>query len=315
MSQQLFIQVDGKSHGPYTPKQVREFAEQGDLLPTDLISFDQQKWGLASGLKGLAFPENPSAMAEGAKTAGRLGKAFLSRIQGAAEKVGSKVSEINADRVAAKEQKSIKLAEKLSDFGRFLNDEQDPKIIEHTVPRILQFLTSGEELLYVAIQKKPVANIAPDCIALTSKRIVLFAVKLLGQLSFSDFLWRDVEDATMQEGLLGATFSVKVANGKRITVDYIPKTQARALYRYAQEMEEHALEERRNRMMEERRAAAGGVVVQNAFVPPEANRTTTPTQPVDDPVESLRKLKTMLDADLITADEYTAKKAEILKRM
>ncbi len=34
-----------------------------------------------------------------------------------------------------------------------------------------------------------------------------------------------------------------------------------------------------------------------------------------DPVLKLRQLKEMLDEDLITQDEYTAKKAEILSRM
>jgi len=111
---------------------------------------------------------------------------------------------------------------------------------------------------------------------------------------------------------LGATFSATVTNGQLISIDYLPKAQARMLYRYAQEQEEQAFEDRRTRSMEESRAAAGGVVVQNAYVPPTAAVTSSPAE---DPLAALQKLKTMLDAGLISPEEFAAKKAEILSRM
>ena len=241
---------------------------------------------------------------------------MLSTLKGAAGVVSSSVSntvvKIQAERQLAKSQPPALPAPGPSLIQRFINEDQDPKILESTVPRIQQFLTSNEELLYIAIQKKPVANIAPDCIAMTSRRIIFFTIKLLGQLSFNDHLWRNVANATIKEGLLGATFSATVTNGQFISIDYLPKAQARMLYRYAQEMEENAIEERRNRSMEESRAAAGGVVVQNAFVPPTA---AAPASPADDPLASLQKLKSMLDAGLISPEEFAAKKSEILSRM
>jgi hypothetical protein len=85
-----------------------------------------------------------------------------------------------------------------------------------------------------------------------------------------------VANATVKEGILGSTFSAPVTNGQYMSVDYLPKAQARMLYRYAQEMEEQAFEERRTRKMEEAKAAAGGVVVQNAFVPPEHSKSPQP---------------------------------------
>ena len=77
------------------------------------------------------------------------------------------------------------------------------------------------------------------------------------------------------------------------------------LYRFAQEMEEKAAEERRGRMLEERRAAAGGVVVQNAMLPPDSVKSSAPTE---DPLATLQKLKSMLDAGLISSDEFGHKK-------
>jgi hypothetical protein len=62
--------------------------------------------------------------------------------------------------------------------------------------------------------------------------------------------------------------------------------------------------------LEASRAAAGGVVVQSAVGGPAA-----PTTQTDDPVATLQKLKTMLDAELITAEEYEKKKLEIVAQM
>ena len=39
------------------------------------------------------------------------------------------------------------------------------------------------------------------------------------------------------------------------------------------------------------------------------------TSTKEDPLQKLRQFKEMLDADLITNDEYEAKKAEVLSRM
>ena len=70
---------------------------------------------------------------------------------------------------------------------------------------------------------------------------------------------------------------------------------------------------RRQRRMEEARAAAGGVTVQtNVGV---AGSPASPSAPAADPVASLRQLKELHDAGIITAAEFEAKKAEILKRM
>lgn len=314
MAKQLFTKTDRGFSGPHTSAEIREMASNGTLLPSDLISFDREKWGAAGSLKGLEFPEPAPEVPriDLTKGAAKIGKSMMSRLAGAAEVMSTTVSKIQTVREESRQEQALVQSEKRSAIQRFLSEEQDPKIIEATVPRILQFLTSQEELLYLAVQKKPVANIAPDCVALTSRRIIFFTIKLLGQLSFNDHLWRNVANATVKEGILGSTFSATVTNGQYMSVDYLPKAQARMLYRYAQEMEEQAFEERRTRKMEEARAAAGGVVVQNAFVPPENSKST---QPADDPVESLKRLKAMLEADLITPDEFTAKKADILKRM
>lgn len=202
-------------------------------------------------------------------------------------------------------------------LAKFANEEQDPKIVEQVYGRVQAIVTTGEEILYIAVQNRPLVNISPDCVVLTNKRFIIYHAKLLGRSDFVDFIWRDLRDCRIKEGLMGATLTMHTAQGHHVSIDYLPKAQARSLYRFAQEMEEKSLEERRSRDLEERRAAAGGIMFQGGFPTPQpASAQTAPAQPTqEDPVHKLTKLKAMLDAGLITTEEYDAKKAEILARM
>jgi hypothetical protein len=194
---------------------------------------------------------------------------------------------------------------------RFQNEEQDPTVVEQVLTRVQQILTSGEEVSYIAVQKKPMVNVTPECVVLTSKRFILYKPKLLGGANFEDYIWRDLKDVRLHEGLMGATLTLQTMTGKAISVEYLPKAQARRLYAVAQEMEEKVHEERRTRELEDKRAAAGGVTLHSATPTPPAQAAAAS----EDPVQKLQKLKTMADAGLITSSEYEAKKAEILSRM
>jgi len=190
---------------------------------------------------------------------------------------------------------------------------QDSQLIAKMVPRISEYLTSDELLCYVAVQKRPVVNIAPDCIVLTSKRFMFYRMSVLGRVQFEDFVWRELSDAKITEGILGATFSIRTASGVVLSMDYVPKSQARKVYRFAQEQEEAMLEVRRARAMEEKRAAAGGVIVQGPQF--QTLAPTLASQPGSSPMAKLQELKSMLDAGLISLDDFELKKASILSQM
>lgn len=194
---------------------------------------------------------------------------------------------------------------------KFLNEQQDPVIVERVHGMVSQILTSGEEILYIAVQNKPVVNISPDCVVLTNKRFIIYKPKMLGRVTFEDYIWRDLRDARLKEGIMGATLTMLTIHNRPIIVDYLPKAQARRLYALAQEMEEKVLEERRVRAMEEQRAAAGGITIQRGALASQAQAAPAS----EDPVQKLKQLKDMVDAGLITEAEYEAKKAEILSRM
>jgi len=223
---------------------------------------------------------------------------------------------------------------------KFLNDQQDPKAIEKVYSRLVDLLTAGEEILYIAVQKKPIVNVLPDCVALTNKRLLFFTPANLGlSMKFVDFVWKDIIDVQIKEEILGAVFSCKTTNGAEMGVDYLPKIQARKLYQIAQARKEEEREARRLRELEEKRAESGAMQFENG-APVHTSAPTPPTpvvapppapvhipepepEPVKPPVveaakpdeltEKLQKLKKLFDHGLISQEEYNRKKMDLLE--
>lgn len=203
-----------------------------------------------------------------------------------------------------------------SALQKFVADEQDPAAVSKIFAKVSEILTRDEEIDYIGVQKKPVMTIAPDAIVVTNKRLLIYRPGLMG-VTFEDHAWRDVYNVHMSEQILGATITCHTGGGKKSEINYLPKKQARRIYSYAQEIEEYMVKARRTNELERLRAAAGGVVVQNAMALPQTAQPPVIQQPPaqEDPVAVLSKLKKMLDAGLIQASEYDAKKTEILSRM
>ncbi len=216
---------------------------------------------------------------------------------------------------------------------KFLTEEQDPKAVEKIYLRLADLLSSGEEIIYIAVQKKPIVNLFPDCVALTNKRVLFFTPANLGlTIKFLDFVWKDIVDVYTKEEIIGAIFSIKTTNGAEMGVDYLPKIQARKLYQYAQERKEAEREARRLRDLEEKRAESGSVQFENGAKamtqPPVAPVVAEPEpEPVvvhapvpaapetpkpDELTEKLRKLRMLYDNGLISQEEYNMKKLDLL---
>jgi len=200
----------------------------------------------------------------------------------------------------------------INDIKKFLNEDQDPKAVEKITEKVNDLLTNGETVEYIAVQNKPTINISPDAIVLTNKRILFFRSKTFGLVTdFQDYLWKDVAESHISEAILGSTFKMTAITGFIETIDYIPKSQARKLYQYAQSKEEEMIEYRREKELEEKRATAGGITL-NA----QNDKPAEPSQAAtEDPMETLLKLKAFLDNGLISVEDYETKKKEILDRM
>ena len=212
------------------------------------------------------------------------------------------------------------------DLKKILNEDQDPKAIEKVIDKLNGFLMTGEEVEYIAVQKKPAVNLSPECVALTNKRVIFCRPKNLGlSLEFQDYVWKDVVNCHLKEGILGSEFTLVTTIGQTNKIDYLPKTQARKLYTMAQEQEEVQRELRRQMALEEKRAAAGNVslntapqdTTQQAPVQPEkpTDQTAAAPHPQDELTVTLQRLKNLFENGLITQEEYDAKKADVLSRI
>ncbi len=203
----------------------------------------------------------------------------------------------------------------------FLNEEQDPQAVEKLLGRINSLLTSQESVEYIAVQKKPVLNLSPDCIALTNRRIIFCRPRNFGlSMDFQDYSWVDVADCHIKEGIVGSTFIMRTTMGFTNMMDYLPKAQARKLYQYAQEIEERMRGVRREKDLETRRASAGGGVTVNNATPiitsPHQFQQAKPLMiENEDPFALLQKLKGLAENGIISQEEFEDKKNEILSRV
>ncbi|CAH0129624.1 PH domain-containing protein [Chryseobacterium sp. Bi04] len=204
---------------------------------------------------------------------------------------------------------------------KFLNEEQDPQAVEKLLGRINSLLTLQEAVEYIAVQKKPVINLSPDCIALTNRRIIFCRPKTFGlSMDFQDYSWVDVADCHIKEGIVGSTFIMRTTTNYTNTMDYLPKNQARKLYQFAQEVEERMRGLRREKNIETLRASAGGVTVNNVtpiITPSPQFQQEKKTLLIEneDPFALLQKLKDLKENGIISPEEFEIKKNEILARV
>jgi hypothetical protein len=119
---------------------------------------------------------------------------------------------------------------------KFLNEEQDPKAIEKITSKLSDLLMKNEEIGYIGVQKKPALTVFPDSIVLTNKRIIFCKPKNLGlSMDFTDYPWSLVGATFVKENIFGSEFSFTTSTDLTLSIDYLPKTQARKIYTFAKE--------------------------------------------------------------------------------
>lgn len=233
---------------------------------------------------------------------------------------------------------------------KFLNEEQDPKAVEKIAAKLADLLMKNEEVGYIGVQKKPV-TVFPDSIILTNKRIIICKPKNLGfSMDFVDYNWENVLHTSVNESILGSEFSFITQTNLTISIDYIPKIQARKLYTFAKEQ----LDELKNtnttpaeivlpteviervevipaatEVVEEMEAeevthfaeiipvAQSGYRDEKQFpdVDPDTKENLVSELTQEQLFEKLQNYKKLLDNGLILQGEYDALKKEILSKM
>lgn len=235
---------------------------------------------------------------------------------------------------------------------KFLNEEQDPKAVEKITSKLNDLLMKNEEIGYIAVQKKPAITVLPDGIVVTNKRIIICQPKNLGlTMNFTDFTWDDIEGTFVKENILGSEFSFSTKTDLTVSIDYIPKTQARKIFTYAKEQldllknpatifsdeakiqvpeyqqeEAEVMEEVMEEMVEEIETEE---VINYAEIMPAvsnyaepilenssaSNEKATSELTQDELFAKLQNYKKLLDNGLILQGEYDAFKKEILSLM
>ena len=220
----------------------------------------------------------------------------------------------------------------------FINEEQDPKTAEKVLGKISDMLTPGEQVVYLAVQKKPAVTLIPDSIVVTDKRLVFCKPGNLGlTTNFEIYSWRDIKEVSFKEEFFGAKFTAVPLSGENLTVDYIPKVQARKLFQYCNQQLEKDRELQRERALEKEKFSRPPLneietkpVIENSLpesfegpsvpVQPSVQDVYVPFEevaksPEDELTQKLQKLRGLYEKQLITQEEYEAKKADILSQL
>lgn len=131
----------------------------------------------------------------------------------------------------------------LDNLRKLLNEDQDPKAIDKITEKLIDLLMKDEEVGYIGVQKKPALTVFPDSIVMTDKRIIICKPKNLGlSMAFTDYDWESIVAPMVKENFLGSEFSFVTKTDVTVTIDYLPKNQAKKLYTFAKEQ----LQERKN---------------------------------------------------------------------
>ena len=210
---------------------------------------------------------------------------------------------------------------------KFLNEEQDPKAIEKIMSKLSDLLMKNEEIGYIAVQKKPAITVLPDSIVVTNKRIIICQPKNLGlSMNFTDYSWDEIESAFVKEGILGSDFSFVTKTAISVTIEYIPKVQARKMYAFAKEQIDllkggsAALTKSSIEEVDAEEVSSFAEIMPNhvssfsEFSSMEAEKPLNELSS-DELFEKLQNYKKLLDNGLILQGEYDALKKEILNYM
>ena len=225
---------------------------------------------------------------------------------------------------------------------KFLNEEQDPKAIEKITSKLNDLLMKNEEIGYIGVQKKPALTVFPESIVLTNKRIIICKPKNLGlSMDFTDYTWDEIVGTFVKENILGSEFSFSTKTDIQVSIDYIPKIQARKIYTFAKEqldilkngatianavVETPVVESEGIELVEEVETEE---VTDFAEIMPITSRYEVPTSENyasnsekllselsnEELFEKLQNYKKLLDNGLILQGEYDAYKKEILSFM
>lgn len=293
--------------GPVQETEIVALAMQGKLKRDSLVrspTRTNNNWFTLTQIAGLNKALEDGEKARQAAKEAEAQKKAISK-QEAADVRAAQTAERTGQQQAAQQQLTARASQ--------VSHHPNAALVDSMCQKVQAILTTQEVIQYVAVQQKPLVNISPDALVATNRRLIFFRSKLLGRFEFQDYQWFDLSNAHVQQNLLGSVFSARHVSGQTLTMDYLPKESANALYRLAQEREEQARMARHQLNVDTMRAGAAQVNVQTNI--PAAAPAIPAAPAADDVVARLEKLKAMADKGLITQADFEKRKQEILAQL
>lgn len=117
----------------------------------------------------------------------------------------------------------------------YTHDGQDIATIDNVLAEIKPYLGDGEEILYVAVQKKSILNFNPDCILISKRRIYLGEFKgLRKKFQVEVFDWEEINEIKMTNEPFGSMLIVIPIYDIEYVISSIPAKQAEKLFSIAE---------------------------------------------------------------------------------
>ena len=126
---------------------------------------------------------------------------------------------------------------------RYVDPEQDAQALQRIALEAARILNPGEEIVFIVAENTAAMSIKRDSVVITTTRIIAIRPGASGRVSFHDYLWQDVLDVGVEEGMLSAEIVIETPAGKQ-QVGWIARHQAKHLCEMARQIEREWRERR-----------------------------------------------------------------------
>jgi|GEM_PF-1424804 len=117
----------------------------------------------------------------------------------------------------------------------FMDEGQEPEVVVNVYNILSDMLGAGEEIYYIAHQRKKMLRTQRDVVVVTNKRLIIVRHHLASH-EVEDYLWTNISSVQTREGLMGNVFAIRHSNDRSTEVDSLPHSQIAKLVQLAQEM-------------------------------------------------------------------------------
>jgi hypothetical protein len=200
---------------------------------------------------------------------------------------------------------------------------EDPRI-QDALAQLRALLIPGETMGAYAVQRRLFAlSHRRVVVCATSGRFISLSRGLFGGYTPYDVRWQDLDDASVNAGIFGATLTIRSLasddlasrerSGSTVMIGGLRKVQAQQVYTLCQAQEQAWREKRRVRDLDELRAQSGGVQIGGPLGGGGAmGAAVAGAGAPGDATDRLRRARQMLDDGLITDTEYESIKARVV---